>query len=276
MSKEKIDPKSGISQDVLNQYEEAVLTKYKDAKAYWPILCGCNVKLGHYEDYWIFIYVHTGNKVSTSYEYPGELSATLLGTSQITEGVIPSIRKKLEKHYRLKKEDAIFIIKKDMSNLSSECIAVMQKHEYALGLTPMKIFLSHKGMDKPHVREFKDLLSLLGFEPWFDEDALSAGAKRERGLLQGFKESCAVVFFITHNFKDEQYLASEIDYAINEKREKGDQFAIITLVFEENGQKGQVPDMLKTYIWKEPKTDLQALKEIIKALPVKVGDVTWK
>ncbi len=275
MSNEKADRDVDVADNVLKHYKEIVLAKYKDTKGYWPVISGCNFNLGHYADYWIFIFVHTGTSAS-GYKYSGEASSELLGTSQINENNISAIRARLEKRYSLKKADVAFIVKKDMSNLESECSAAMRKHEYALGLTPMKIFLSHKGIDKPRVREFKDTLSLLGFEPWFDEDALSAGDKRDRGLLQGLKESCAAVFFITPSFKDEKYLASEIDYAIDEKNEKGDNFAIITLVFEENGQKGQVPDLLRTYVWKEPKTDLEALREIIKALPVKVGDVNWK
>jgi len=275
MTKEKVDPRAGIADSILKHYESSVLAKYRDAKGYWPVISGCDFRIGHYTDYWIFIYVHTGSNVR-GYKYPGEASPELLGTSQITENNIPSIRARLEKHYRLKKEDAVFIVKKDMSNLDSESAVAMQKHEYALGIAPMKIFLSHKGIDKPRVRKFKETLTLLGFDPWFDEDALKAGVKLERGLLQGFKESCAAVFFITADFEDENYLASEVDYAIAEKRGKGNKFSIITLVFEENGRKGQVPDLLKTYVWKEPKTDLEALQEIIKALPVKVGDVYWK
>ena len=90
----------------------------------------------------------------------------------------------------------------------------------------MKIFLSHKGTDKPRVREYKKTLEALGFDPWLDEDALTAGAGLERGILKGMKESCAAVFFVTSNFVDESFLGSELDYAISEKRAKGDLFAM--------------------------------------------------
>jgi len=139
----------------------------------------------------------------------------------------------------------------------------------------MKIFLSHKGSDKPFVRKFKDTLSLLGFSPWLDEDAMPAGTNLERGILQGFKDSCAAVFFVTPDFHDEKYLASEVDYAVQEKRNKGDKFSIITLVFEDGAAKGKVPDLLHTYVWKEPKSELDALQEIIRALPIHVGEVRW-
>ena len=142
---------------------------------------------------------------------------------------------------------------------------------------PKRIFLSHKGVDKPMVRDFKSTLEVLGFQPWLDEDAMPAGQELERGLLQGFMDSCAAVFFITPNFKDEKYLATEVDYAIQEKRKKGDRFSIITLVFPaEDGGQGQVPDLLKQYVYKTPDTLLAALRELVQALPVELGNVCWK
>ena len=142
---------------------------------------------------------------------------------------------------------------------------------------PKKIFLSHKGVDKPIVREFKDTLEILGFTPWLDEAAMAAGTELERGLLQGFKDSCAAIFFITPSFKDEKFIATEVNYAIAEKRKKTEEFAIITLVFQDNdGNTGIIPDLLKPYVWKTPKNDLEAFREIIRALPIKVGNIIWK
>ena len=150
------------------------------------------------------------------------------------------------------------------------------QHETELGLCPMKIFLSHKGADKPMVREFKRTLEELGFDPWIDEDAMSAGVELERGILQGFKDSCAAVFFVTPSFQDQSYLASEVNYAIQEKRSKQDKFAIVTLVFSEGPTKGVVPELLKQYVWKEPESQIEALRELIRALPIKVGLTSWK
>ncbi|PNE10736.1 MAG: hypothetical protein CR217_12655 [Beijerinckiaceae bacterium] len=164
----------------------------------------------------------------------------------------------------------------DGSLENSELMALMHRHEIALGLAPMRIFLSHKGSNKAWVRQFKTTLALLGFDPWFDEDAMPAGTNLERGILKGFTDSCAAVFFITPEFKDESFLATEVDYAIKEKREKTDRFAIITLVIGDGTVKGKVPDLLHGYVWKEPKSDLEALQEIIRALPIHVGDVRWR
>ncbi len=105
---------------------------------------------------------------------------------------------------------------------------------------------------------------------------MPAGTSLDRGILQGFKDSCAVIFFMTPNFKDEGYLETEIDYAMREKREKGDRFQIITLVIGSREQKIDVPELLKTYVYKLPNSDLEGLREIIRALPIRVGEVTWR
>ncbi|MEZ6098130.1 MAG: toll/interleukin-1 receptor domain-containing protein [Pirellulaceae bacterium] len=140
-----------------------------------------------------------------------------------------------------------------------------------------KIFLSHKGVDKQDVKDYKSTLQMLGYDPWIDEDAMPAGTYLERGLLKGMKDSCGVVFFITPSFEDEGYLETEITYAIQEKREKGDKFAIIALQFVGNdGSVGVIPDLLKQFVWKKPKTTLEALREIIRALPVATGAVDWR
>lgn len=141
---------------------------------------------------------------------------------------------------------------------------------------PKKIFLSHKGIDKPIVRDYKKTLEILGYEPWLDEDSLVAGKELERGLLQGFKESCAAVFFITSNFIDESFLASEVNYAIAEKRIKGDRFSIITIVLPSSQENYKIPDLLQTYVWKQPTSDLEAIREIIKALPLKYQGIIFK
>ena len=136
---------------------------------------------------------------------------------------------------------------------NQELTQLLLRHEVFMGLSASQVFLSHKGTDKPLVRDFYETLKLLGFDPWLDEDAMAAGANRERALLEGFDRSCAAVFFITPHFADENYLATEIEYAIDQKRKKGERFAIITLSLSEGGQKGTVPPLLKIrYITKSP------------------------
>lgn len=140
-----------------------------------------------------------------------------------------------------------------------------------------RIFLSHKGADKPLVRQYRDVLKAIGFDPWLDEDALPAGAKLERGILQGFEESCAAVFFITPQFKDEEYLASEVEYAMRQHRDRPDRFKIIALLFKDvNGSVGDVPGLLKDFVYKTPESDLMALLEILRGLPIEPGEPRWR
>lgn len=140
-----------------------------------------------------------------------------------------------------------------------------------------RIFLSHKGVDKEMVIDFQKTLALLGYAPWLDEDAMPAGTTLERGLLKGMEDSCAVVFFITPSFKDEGFLETEVNYAIRQKRSKGDRFAIVTLQFtDDDGKFGEIPELLKDYVWKKPRTPFEALREIVRALPVTPGRIDWR
>ncbi|KAI9130251.1 toll/interleukin-1 receptor domain-containing protein (plasmid) [Acaryochloris sp. CCMEE 5410] len=140
-----------------------------------------------------------------------------------------------------------------------------------------KVFLSHKGVDKKKVIDFKETLKLLGYDPWIDDDAMPAGTTLERALLQGMQDSCGVVFFITPDFKDEGFLETEVNYAIQEKRKKKEKFAIIALLFQDKeGKKGEIPELLKSYVWKKPKSSLEAFREIIRALPIKPKHIDWR
>jgi len=95
----------------------------------------------------------------------------------------------------------------------------------------------------------------------------------DRALRQCFRESSAAVFFVTPNYVDEKYLATEIDYAIAEKQEKGERFAIITLALSQSGEKGLCRSCSARFVYKEPKSNLEGLREIIWGLPMVVGDV---
>src|SRR6185503_11287988 len=59
-----------------------------------------------------------------------------------------------------------------------------------------------------------------------------------------------------------------------EKRRRDDAFAIITLVFADAaGKTGTVPELLEPYVWKQPSSDLQGLREILRALPKAIGKI---
>lgn len=163
------------------------------------------------------------------------------------------------------------------SNLERLCCPICgHEREFAMQ-EPMKVFLSHKGCDKPLVRRFKLILEQIGFQPWLDEDAMHPGVELERGILNGFKESCAAVFFITPSFVDEKYLATEVNYAIQQKREKGDRFAIVTLRLPDaSGIRGEIPELLRVYVWADPDNELDALRQILRSVPLQIGAVRWK
>lgn len=137
----------------------------------------------------------------------------------------------------------------------------------------VKMFLSHKSVDKPMVYRYYNALKVVGFDPWLDESNMAAGANLERELLRGFEESCAAVFFITENFSDEKYLAAEVDYAVMQKRKKEKKFAIITLRY---ANAAPVPGLLTPYIYKDVSNDLEGFRELVRALPVELGSVRWK
>jgi hypothetical protein len=137
----------------------------------------------------------------------------------------------------------------------------------------VKIFLSHRSVDKPLVYRYYAALKAIGFDPWLDEPNMPAGSNLEREVLRGFEESCAAVFFITENFRDEKYLAAEVDYAVMQKRKKDKKFAIITLRYADAAP---VPGLLTPFIYKDVENDLQGFNELIRALPIELGPIRWK
>ena len=116
-------------------------------------------------------------------------------------------------------------------------------------------------------------LNSLGFDPWLDQPNMPAGSNLDRELLRGFQESCAAVFFITENFTDEKYLATEIEYALIEKRKKEKKFSIITLRYP---NASAVPDLLVRYVYKDVTNDLEGFSAVLTALPIELGPVRWK
>lgn len=262
-------------QKIIELYQSVVANKHPDRVPAWPVISGYNLKAGSFGEWRIYVFIHTGNKFMKSSSGIGELPSSVIGFPSIDGSNKSRVRERIGRHFRLGRQDAIFMFDQN-GDIKDDLEFNLLQHEIELGLCPMKIFLSHKGADKPMVREFKRTLEELGFDPWLDEDAMTAGVELERGILQGFKDSCAAVFFVTPSFQDESYIASEVNYAIQEKRAKQDRFAIVTLVFSDGPSKGIVPDLLKQYVWKEPASQIEAFRELIRALPIGVGPPVWK
>ncbi|MEB4870175.1 toll/interleukin-1 receptor domain-containing protein [Priestia megaterium] len=263
------------SQAIVDGYSDIIKTKHPDLSNSWPMLSGYNIINGQFKDYIIVVFKDTSAKgvIASSV---AEFNSGNLGVEEINDKNIESVRIKLTRDYRLLPRDSVVILKANGENLDSELNKLLQKHEAVMGVVGMKIFLSHKSIDKEKVRNFKNTLELLGFDPWLDEDAMHAGMELERSIKRGFNDSCAAIFFVTPSFIDEDYLGTEVNYAISEKRKRKNNFSIITLVLEEDGRKGDVPELLEPYVWKEPKDDLEALREIVKALPLQLGQPFYK
>ena len=264
------------SEIIEKEYKKMVKQKYPEYSASWPIISGYNILNGQYGEYIVCIFKHTGNNGMMASSVV-EFNKANTGVESIAPSNIDSVRDKICSTFHLSNMDSVVILAVNGSNLNSELQKLLETHEFVMGVRKMKIFLSHKGADKPLVRLYKQTLEILGFEVWIDEDAMPAGTALHRGILQGFKDSCAAIFFITPNYKDEGFSETEVNYAITEKMSKHDKFSIITLVFsDDNGNIGEVPELLKTYVWKQPTNDLEAIQEIVKALPVKLGDVRYR
>ena len=133
-----------------------------------------------------------------------------------------------------------------------------------------RIFLSHKPIDKPTVVRYKTALQVCGFQPWIDEDKMHAGSHLDAEILNGMRGSCAAVFFITQNFVDERFLKQEVEYAIQEERERPGDFVIVPLLLD-GASRDKVPALLERFVAKTADNELDGLLATIKALPIKPG-----
>lgn len=135
-----------------------------------------------------------------------------------------------------------------------------------------RIFLSHRSADKEIVRPFYNLLKSLGFEPWLDEKEIKAGSTIHREISSGFDSACAVVFFVTSSFEDERWIGREIDHAVSREIEHSDRFSVIALVFGD----ATVPRALRDKRWVDVKNHVDAVREVVEALPVELGPARWR
>lgn len=222
-----------------------------------------------------FIAEHAGIDSAAALVQRADLNAYLVGTLNLVSPVsigFPAI-------FIAARESAEWKIRQTAVSAAAQLIVAADRIKYEAHLEMLKpkhIFLSHKSPDKSLVREIAATLRSIGLTPWLDEDNMKAGANLERALRHGFHESCAAVFFVTPRFVDDGYLASEIDYALAEKRAKGDRFSIITLLLPgDDGTFGGVPDLLRTYVWKQIQP-IEVVRTVVEALPIQCGEPTWR
>ncbi len=176
------------------------------------------------------------------------------------------ILRPLAEEFNLRLRDAALMANPDVRELAGVPLNRIPS-ENELG-----IFLSHKSVNKELVRRYHRVLSTLGYQPWLDEEDINAGDILHRALVDGMDTSCAAVFFITSEFKDEKWIGKEVDLAVQRKVERDTKFQIITLVFDN----ANVPRPLQTYAYAHVQNDLDGLREIVRALPIELGPPRWR
>jgi hypothetical protein len=260
---------------IIDKYSDLVKTKYPRLIKQWPIISGYNLFAEEYNNYLLIYIKHTGilNRVQLGFINLSDLFY-FLDINDINETNLLEVKNGLKKFFNVNKEDGVTILKKEES-VDRFLSELLEQHELTMGIAKNKIFLSHKDTDNNIINNFAKTLTYLGFNVWND-DNLNAGVSLNREIIKGFNDSCAAIFFITENFRDEKFIADEIDYAISEKRIKDNKFSIITLVMYKKENENNVPNLLKKYVYKNPKNDLEALRIILDALPLKINGISWK
>jgi hypothetical protein len=130
-----------------------------------------------------------------------------------------------------------------------------------------KIFLSHKGVNKPLVEKIDQALRMLNLKTWFDRDDLAAGDTLVRGVDNAFSSCSAAVFFISGDYVDAGVIQNEIDRAIHEAAMRNESFRIIPLVLAQHGgNDAHVPVPLQTLVWKTV-DDVDIVPSVLRALP---------
>ena len=130
-----------------------------------------------------------------------------------------------------------------------------------------RIFLSHKGINKPLVEKIDRALRLLNLKTWFDRDDLAAGDTLVRGVDDAFASCVAAVFFISTDYVDTGVIRKEIDRAVYEATMRKESFRVIPLVLAQHGGRDEnVPGPLKALVWKTV-DDVEIVPTILRALP---------
>jgi hypothetical protein len=128
----------------------------------------------------------------------------VIGRSAVTGENALAIAAAIEKAFHLRPLDGVVVVQRadngwTLPNGTFE--ALLSRHEQCMGLAPMKIFLSHKGVDKEMVRRFEKLLRALGFDPWLDDDAMPAGSSRTALSSRALRIRARRYFLSRHNLR---------------------------------------------------------------------------
>jgi hypothetical protein len=95
-----------------------------------------------------------------------------------------------------------------------------------------QIFLSHTSIDKPIVRQFKELLELQNFDVWLDEDSILIGDSILKSIERGLLMTDYVLLFISKKALESPWVEKEIIAAITLEIEKRDNI-ILPIVLDD-------------------------------------------
>ena len=156
-----------------------------------------------------------------------------------------------------------------LTNFAAELIWAWAERERQK-VESARIFLSHKGVNKPLVEKIDAALCNLNLRPWLDKHDLPVGEPLVRGVDDAFSNCCAAVFFVSSDFVDAGVIGQEIDLALHENALRPEGFKVIPLVLRQHGGlDAHVPTPLKKLKW-ETVDDIDILPTILKALPASV------
>lgn len=130
-----------------------------------------------------------------------------------------------------------------------------------------KVFLSHRGIEKPLVRSVDRTLRMLNLKTWLDEDDILVGAPLVRAVNAAFESCSAAVFFISKDFMDVGVIGVEIERAIHHRAMSKTPFSIIPLVLRQHGGTDDlVPQPLRDLKWVQV-DDVDIVPVILTGLP---------
>jgi len=149
----------------------------------WPIATGCNLVQARYGAALVVHLVHTGHTGMHTVSAMSQLNRDQIGVDVVTASNRATVLARMEILFRPHPKDMILVFENVFENpldpasrynipwaqIDAQLQEALVKHEHVMGLRPMKIFLSHKGTDKPRIRNYHETLKLLGFDPWLDE-----------------------------------------------------------------------------------------------------------
>lgn len=131
-----------------------------------------------------------------------------------------------------------------------------------------RIFLSHKGINKPLVTLIDEALRSLNLRTWFDRNDLMPGDALVRTVDGAFTGCAAAVFFISGDYVDAGVIKNEVERAIHERAMRGEAFRVIPLVLAQHGGRdAHVPAPLRTLAWTTVQ-DVEIVPTILRALPI--------